>query len=239
MFTSILLLALMQEPEALTRSLSDDDPARRARAYEALLKLGPGTLPILRRQLAESGDPDFRCLAERLIRQIEWADLSNHLNMEVVPPEEEPEFSETHFYHFTLRLINDGELDMVVHDFFRLRVLDEGGNEVQREDAVAPSEPFSFHECGLNDLRFLVVPAGKTLDVTINLGTDFRALVFSPGWTIPSAGTYTLEVTYDFDPAVWTERCDKGCVFHRDPQMRWNQAPKMTRTVSGRMTVAP
>ncbi len=148
-------------------------------------------------------------------------------------PELLPDFI---YWEVTLRFKNEEMKEVVLCPFIHVKVLDAKKKELE-SDAYIGAGFVSEDLIDDIDRRIVVVPAGKTVELAVNLGNNDMGdhLV---GWDFEQAGTYTVQLSYDYDRnafqktffqapfIVGKEKLD----WARTPERNWNRAVEMKRT---------
>ncbi len=243
--TLVLAVALLIQTDFekglddLITKLRSNELSVRDEARVALTKLvrsdRKAARPALKARLEKEKDADVKAaLTDALASLVTLDDVK----MEVVLPKDGLTLAQARADKaaFKIRITNGSDATIVLYRSWTLEVLDAAGAAVKKDRNLGR---WGMREsgCFLAQHGFVEIAAGASLDLDegiLNYHGDMNLIM---GFKLPSAGAYTLKLTYTFARDAFRKRCKDGCKDHDGGDKAWNRALEGERTFEANLEV--
>jgi hypothetical protein len=222
-------LKLLLSPEA----------ADQARAHRVLVAQGTPALPALKKALSEARDEREKARVSAIIGEVEKREPHGlrfnagmpkmRLTLNLVNGDD---------FEFALSIRNLGGKPVVLWPYLSLRVLDAKGNQLKIASRIG-RYGLRQSENLLEEIPFVTLAPGKIWSAKAKLSRYMYDPPWITSWSVPAAGTYTMEFTYEFDRAAAKKGCKQDWPKLNDPDQPWNKALELKHTFSTTITVEP
>ena len=136
---------------------------------------------------------------------------------------------------------NESKDEIVLCPFVYIKVFDAANKKVPHDAYLGAGFAAEDH-MDRTEKRFLVIPAGKTGDVLVNLGQNDMGHDFN-GWDFKQPGVYKIELSYQFSRKTFMANSkqfffsDAIAQKAKQPERLWNRAIETNRTVELKLEV--